>query len=156
MSADVIVVLSTTANTGAVVDGAGWAGVGVGVAAAVGFDVVGDEVGDAGRPEPRRRGCAMTLTAIVITRTKTQREVRFINCIFLMVARVVNLAQKFGVRRQSGAATALWIFNDLRRQQIQSGVTLYMPPHSKFCAREVLRCGETVKRSRYMEGAAKD
>ncbi len=35
----------------------------------------------------------------------------------------------FGVRRQSEASTALWIFAS---KNIQSGVALCLPPHSKF------------------------
>jgi len=95
MSADVICTLSTTASTGALVDGAGSVGVGAGVAAAVGFEAgVCFEVGsaDAGRPArlARGRGCAMALTAMASINTKIQREVRFIECIFLTVRSIVN------------------------------------------------------------------
>ena len=93
MSAYVICTLSTTASTGALVEGA--VGVGAGVAAAAGFEAgVCFEVGpaDAGRPArfARGRGCAMALTPIVSSKTRTQGEVRFIKCIFLTVRRIVN------------------------------------------------------------------
>ena len=45
------------------VDGDATVGVGAGVAAAAGLDVVGVDVGFVVRPELRRRGCAMALTA---------------------------------------------------------------------------------------------
>ena len=92
MSADVIVVFSTIASTGAFVDGDASVGVGAGVAAAVGF--VCFEVGpvDAGRPArfARGRGCATALTPIVSSKTRTQGEVRFIKFIFLTVRGIVN------------------------------------------------------------------
>jgi hypothetical protein len=36
------------------------------------------------------------------------------------------------VRRQSEAATALWIFGRELNQQVKSGVALRLPPHSKL------------------------
>ena len=80
----------TDAALSASVVGDASVGVGAGVAAADGFVVVGVEVGFVVRPELRRRGCAMALTAIVMIRTKIQREVRFMQCIFLTVRGIVN------------------------------------------------------------------
>jgi hypothetical protein len=47
------------------------------------------------------------------------------------------------VRRQSEAATALWIYED---HQIQSGVALRLPPHSKKIA-FVFKDGIEIARS---------
>jgi hypothetical protein len=44
---------------------------------------------------------------------------------------IANRANQFGVRRQSEAATALWIESGSIRAQMQSGVALRLPPHSK-------------------------
>jgi hypothetical protein len=100
MSADVICTLSTTASTGALVEGEGSVGVGADVAAAAGLDVdVCFEVGavDVVRPArlARGRGCAMALTAMAIISTKIQREVRFMNCIFLVASQVCQPAQMY-------------------------------------------------------------
>ena len=72
------------------------------MAAAVGFEAgVCFEVGpaDAGRPArlARGRGCAIALTATVMIRTKIQREVRFMNCIFLVASQVCQPAQMYRI-----------------------------------------------------------
>ena len=66
-----------------------------------------------------------------------------------VLPRRVGNAQRFGVRRQSAAATALWIdpaddfenaeLQGLRFHHIQSGVTLRFPPHSKTLPRPLRR-----------------
>jgi hypothetical protein len=47
---------------------------------------------------------------------------------------------KFGVRRQSAAATALWMSCSYDMElEIQSGVALRLPPHSKWLRKSI--CG---------------